>query len=301
VNDLNFQHLRYFWLTAREGSLTAAARRMRLSPSTMSAQIRSLEESLGKPLFERRGRRLVLTEHGQVVREYADDIFALSEELVDAVHAQSGPQHATRLRVGVSNNLPKWVAYRLLAPALNIPDFPVHLVCIEDHADRLVADLAIHHLDLVLADAPVRLASDVKAESELLGECSVLLMAAPQVAARFLVNFPASLEGAPVLLPDHNSAMRRLLEDWFERSGIRPQVVAECGDSALLKAFGQAGAGLFPVPSLVVDEVAAQYRVVQVGVLDGLQEQFYAITPGSRQPNQAVQVILDSGHQALTR
>ncbi len=291
---LNFHHLRYFWVTAREGKLTVASELLRLAPSTVSVQIKSLEEALGHDLFERRGRGLVLTERGQVVKEYADEIFALGQELVDAVRSATGPRHAYRLRVGVGNDLPKLLAYELLAPALRIEGFPVHMVVHEDRADRLVADLAVHHLDLVLTDAPVALSSDMPAEAALLGESTVTLMAAPALAAKVLHGFPQSLEGAPVLLPEVGSEMRNLLEIWFAGVDVHPRVVAECGDSALLKSFGQEGAGIFAVPTVVRDIVASQYRVVTVGELETSVERFYAVALRSRLKNPAVAAVIDA-------
>ena len=287
-------------MVAREGNLTRAAERLRLAPSTVSAQIKTLERQLGHPLFERRGRQLHMTEYGQVVREYADDIFALGEELVDAVRSETRVQHAYRLRVGVSNNLPKSVAYRLLSPALNVDGFPVHLVCREDHTARLVADLGIHHLDLVLSDAPVALTSDIAADSMLLGGTGVSLLGTPGVVSKCLANYPQSLNGAPVLLPENGSNMRGLMERFFEQNNIRPRVVAEFGDSALLKAFGQAGTGLFPVATMVAEDVCTQYRCVVLGNLDsGLRENFYAITAAAKRRNPAVLAVLDAAASAL--
>lgn len=296
---LNYQHLRYFWMTAREGSLTRASEKLRLSPSTVSAQIRLLEEAMGRKLFSRKGRSLVLTEHGRVVKEYADDIFALGEEMLEVMRSEGRPRHAYRMRVGVGNNLPKLVALRLLQPVLRLPEFPVHLVCIEDHTERLVPELATHHLDLVLADAPVGLVSDVEAESRLLGACGITLMAAPHLAAHHLINFPACLANAPMLLPDTGSGMRRLLEEYFSQRQIRPHIVAEFGDSALMKSFGQEGAGIFPVPSLVSDAVTAQYRVVKLGELEGPLERFYAVTLRARLSNPAVQAVFKAAEEAL--
>lgn len=293
---LNYQHLRYFWMTAREGNLTRAAVLLRLSPSTVSAQIKALEEQLGYLLFERRGRKLVLTERGQVVKEYADDIFALGEELIDATRSATGLRHAYRLRVGVGNHLPKLIAWELLSPALHIDDFPVHLVVREDRADRLVADLAVHHLDLVLADRPVGLSSDVHAESILLGDSGVTLMASPALAAKVLHDFPASLDGAPLLLPEVGSAMRGLLEAWFEARGLRPRIIAEFGDSALLKSFGGEGAGLFAVATAVRDVVESQYRVVAVGELEDTWERLFAVVMPSRKENPAVAAILSAAN-----
>ncbi len=299
MHDLNYQHLRYFWMVARETSLTAAAKRLRLAPSTVSAQIKSLEQQLGHPLFVRRGRGLDLTEHGVIVKQYADDIFSLGEELVDATREVSGLRHAYRLRAGVGNNVPKWVAHRFLAPALCVEGFPVHLVVLEDHADRLVTDLAVHHLDLVLSDAPVRLAHDVDADSQLLGESNVSMMGTKDLADAVREGFPESLHASPVLLPDQDSTMRRLLDGWFEQHDIRPHVVAEFGDSALLKVFGQGGAGIFPVPSVVAQEVSTQYHVETIGELDGLRERFYAITPRVRRTNPAVRAVLERARAVL--
>lgn len=296
---LNYHHLRYFWVTAREGNLTRASELLRLAPSTVSAQIKTLEENLGHPLFLRQGRGLKLTERGQVVKEYADEIFDLGRELVDAVQRETGSRHAYRLRVGVSNHLPKLVAWELLSPALHLDTFPVHLVVHEDRADRLVADLAVHHLDLVLADTPVGLSSDVHAESVLLGDSAVTLMASPPLAARVLQNFPSSLEGAPLLLPEVGSSMRLLLEQWFKQAGIRPRIVAEIGDSALLKSFGAEGAGVFAVPSVVREAVESQYRVVAVGELADCRERFYAVAMPSRLNNPAVAAVLESATSSI--
>ncbi|MFT4625829.1 MAG: LysR family transcriptional activator of nhaA [Myxococcota bacterium] len=292
MDHLNFQHLRYFWMTAREGHLTRASALLRLSPSTVSAQIKTLEESLGYPLFERRGRGLVLTERGELVKAYADDIFALGQEMVDSVRRATGTRYAYRFRVGVGNDLPKLIAWELLSPALRMDDFPVHLVVHEDRPDRLVADLAVHHLDMVIVDSPVGLSSDVRANSVLLGESTVSLMAAPKVAAQVLRDFPRSLEGAPLLLPEVGSAMRTLLEQWFDRVSIRPHVVAEFGDSALLKAFGQEGAGVFAVPTAIRGAVEAQYNVLTVGELEDAWERVYAVVMPSRMENKAVQAVL---------
>jgi LysR family transcriptional activator of nhaA len=300
VYSLNFNHLRYFWMVAREGTLTLAAEKLCLSPSTVSTQIKSLEEHLGHPLFERRGRRLHLTEYGRVVQEYADDIFALGHQLVDAVCAETPRRHAYRLRVGISNNMPKSVAYQLLAPALHVEGFPVQLVCRQDHAERLVADLATHHLDFVLADAPVALAENLAADSILLGGTGVSFLGVPTLVSRHLADFPSSLTGAPLLLPEIGSNMRNLLELFFEKNNIRPHIVAEFGDSALLKSFGQAGVGLFPVATLVADSVCTQYRCVNLGEIDpALRENFYAVTASVKRQNPAVMAVLDAAASAL--
>jgi LysR family transcriptional activator of nhaA len=290
--ELNYQYLRYFWTVAHEGSISRAAKRLHLAPSTVSAQIRLLQEQLGHSLLERSGRGMALTEHGEVVARYCDDIFALGEELLDVVRAESSPRHAYRLKVGVATNLPKTVALRLLQPCLNLPDFPVHLVVSEDHTGPLIDLMSVHHLDLLLVDRAIALGSDVPLESVLLGSSGISIVGTPAIAAKYLLNFPQSLDGAPMLLPDPRSAMRRLLEVHFAGAGIRPHVVAEFDDSGLMKAFGRTGAGLFPVPSLVAQEVAQAYGVIELGALEGIEESFYAVLSPGRRANPAVSAIL---------
>ena len=291
--NLNYQHLRYFWMVAREKSLARASEKLLLAPSTVSAQIKSLENWLGYPLFDKQGRGRVLTLRGQVVKEYADEIFALGEELVDAARSKTGLRHTYRLRVGVSNHLPKLIAWEVLSPALDIPDFPVHLMVREDQADQLVADLAVHHLDLVLVDRPVGLSLDVHAESILIGDSTISLMATPKLAAQVLQGFPASLNGAPMLLPEIGSAIRNQLEIWFQTTGIHPKIVGEFGDSALLKSFGQAGAGIFAVPTSVCNVVESTHRVVTIRELTEIREPLYVVVMPSRKENPAVQHILE--------
>ena len=296
---LNYHHLYYFWTTAREGNLRRASRKLRLAPSTVSAQIKSLEERLEQPLFVRAGRSLQLSEAGQVVLEYADEIFSLGKELVDAVPSGAARRRPLRLRVGVANILPKLVAYRLLAPALEIDALTVQLICQEATAEELVAELAIHHLDLVLADAPVGLARDVHAKSQLLGTCETTLFATPKLASQLRGDFPRFLDGAPLLLPGRRTTLRPLLEDWMERNAIEPRVVAEFNDSALMKAFGQAGAGVFAAPSLVQAEICEQYEVAPLGTADGVLERFYALTMPSRHANPALRAVLDTASESM--
>lgn len=300
--QLNFQHLYYFWVVARAPSLTAAARQLELSPSTVSTQIRALEERLGHTLFERRGRGLVLTERGRVALAYADDIFALGGELYEALRTQEGvPIHLDRLRVGLSSHLPKLLVYALLAPATRCEGHPVHLVCLQGESSGLVADLAAQHFDLVLTEQPVGLASDLPLESLLLGECGVTLMGAPGVVARLSGEFPACLSGAPLLLPELGAPLRRRLEAYFHEQGVYPLAVGEFGDSALLKAFGQAGVGLFPVPTLVAAQVAAQYGVVPVGELSGVREQLYLLFAAGRALSPPMRAIISAAARGLGR
>ena len=298
--NLNYQHLYYFWIVARAPSLTAAAQKLQISPSTVSTQIRSLEERLGQDLFERRSRSLILTERGKIALAYADDIFGLGTELLDTLSSDVGsPNHVYRLRVGVSHHLPKLVTHQLISAAMDCENFPVHLVCLQGEASTLVADLAVHHFDLVITDQPVSLASDLPIESKLLGDCKVHLMCTAELAKRFKKGFPDNLSMAPILLPDPDSKMRQLLEDYFHKQHLHPHVVAEISDSALLKSFGQNGAGLFPVPSIAVPQVVKQYQVVDLGALEGITEHIYASYSASKQNNPAVEAILARAHNVL--
>lgn len=294
---LNYQHLHYFWVVARAPSLTAAARQLRLAPSTISTQIKTLEGVLGQALFQRRGRTLELSEHGRVVLAYADDIFALGEELIDAARSRLNPLHVHRFRVGIANNLPKLVAHHLMLPACRVAGYPVHLVCLQDKEAALVAQMVGHHLDIVLTDRAVGLVGEVGLESRVLGDCAVSLMATPKLAARYLSGFPQSLEGAPLILPEPGASMRVRVEEYFHQLGLRPHVVAESGETELLKTFGQAGMGIFPVPSLVVAEVSAQCNVIELGQLDTAREQFHAIFHAGRANHPAIHAILESAEQ----
>lgn len=293
MNWVNLHHLRYFWLTAREGSLTHASRRLRLAPSTLSSQIRDFELQLGHPLFERRGRSLQLTPHGELARQYAEEIFSLAEEMIDAMRGSSPGRHPLRLRVGVSDHLPKLLSYQLLSPAMHVENLPIHLVVVEATADQLVAELAVHQLDLVLSDRPVGLASDVHAVSTPIDESDVMWMGTPALRRRYGDGFPATLEGAPVLLPDRSSALRAELEAWFQRAGVRPRVVAEIGDSALLKSFGGEGVGLVPVPSHVQEGAESQYGLEVVGMATGVLARSWAITMPGRASSAPIQAILN--------
>ncbi len=294
---LNYHHLLYFWMVAREGSLAAASAELRLAQSTISGQIRALEESLGQQLFARSGRRQVLTETGRVVYGYAEEIFTLGRELRESVGGRSGARVMT-LAVGVADVVPKLVAMRLLEPALNLPE-PVRLVCREDKPERLLAGLAAHHLDVVLADAPVAPARPIRAYNHLLGECGVVFVATAKLAAAHRPNFPRSLNGAPVILPTENTTLRRALEQWFASRRLRPSVIGEFEDSALMKVFGQAGLGLFPVSAVILDEVVRQYQVEVVGELDEVRERFYAVSVDRKLKHPAVIAVCAEARQKL--
>ena len=294
---LNYHHLLYFWVVACHGSVTRAAAELRLAQSTVSTQLRTLEEVLGEKLFARTGRRLVLTDVGRLVFRYADEIFGLGRELLETVKGRPTGQ-PMRLTVGIADAVPKLIAYRLLRPALAVAE-PVRIICREDMPDRLLAELAVHGLDLVLSDTPIGPTTKVRAFNHLLGECGVTFFGTPALARTRRRGFPRSLGGAPVLLPTDNTALRRSLDDWFESEDVRPRVVSEFEDSALLMAFGQAGMGLFPAPSAIERQVRSQYGVVVVGRLDAVCERFYAISGERRLKHPAVVAISEAARQRV--
>lgn len=284
-------------MVAKTGSITRACEELRLAQPTISAQLRALEESLGEKLFSKSGRRLQLTEIGQVVYEYADDIFSLGRELSDVLKGRPRGRPA-RLLVGISDMMPKLVAYRILQPALQLGT-PFHLVCHEDHSEKLLLSLAAHELDLVLTDAPAPPSVRVRVFSHLLGSSGIALFATPSLAAQYRKDFPARLEGAPFLMPMQDSASRQSLDQWFDAKGIRPLVVGEFQDRALLNVFGQAGVGIFASPIAVEQEVRKYYRVSMVGRLDSAKEEFYAISAERKIKHPAVAAISDSARHNL--
>jgi len=292
VKRLNYRHLEYFWAVAKEGSVTRAAESLFVSQPAISAQIRKLEAQLGEKLFEKSGRTLVLTSMGEVVFRYADEIFALGRELTETVRGQPS-KRPLRLAVGVAQALPKLAAYQLVAPAMRM-DQPVRLVFREDRPDRLFAELALHTLDLVLSDAPLPETVKVRAYNHPLGDCGVSVVATPELAHRHRKGFPRSLDDAPWLLPTDNTTLRRSLDRWFEELGIRPATVAEVEDSAVLKVFGQEGAGLFAIPSVVESRVRSQYGVEIVGRIDTIRERFYGISVERRIKHPAVAAIREA-------
>jgi LysR family transcriptional activator of nhaA len=294
---LNYHHLLYFWVVAREGSIVRASEELMLSQSTISEQIRSLEASLGEALFTRVGRNLVLTEMGRMVFRYADEIFAIGRELVDTVQGRP-TDRPLRVIVGITDVVPKLVAYRLLEPALHL-DQPVKIVCREGKLDQLLAELATYDLDVVLSDAPLSPTVKVRAFNHLLGECGVTFCGTPALVAEYQDAFPQSLDKAPLLLPTDNTTMRRTLDHWFEAEGLRPRVVGEFEDSALLKVFGQEGLGLFVVPTIIEDEVQRQYGVDILGRVEPIRERFYALTVNRRLRHPAVVAMSEAAQQVL--
>jgi len=288
VDTLNHHHLYHFWMVVREGGVTRASEQLHVSQPTVSGQLRELQQALGEKLLVRSGRSVVLTDIGRTVYRYADEIFALGRELQQAVKGRVS--HPARLAVGVAMVLPKLVAYRILEPALQMPE-PVQLDCVHERPERLVAELAIFSLDLVLADTPAPPTVKVRAYSHLLGECGVSILGTDRLAAAHRRGFPRSLDGAPFLLPSGDSGLRLSLEEWFRRQGFRPRTVGTFEDSALIDAFGRAGAGLLAVPSAIEAEVLAQYRLRLVGRLDAIRQRFYAITVERKLRNPATLAI----------
>ena len=294
---LNYHHLLYFWAAARAGSVTRASQELNLTQPTLSGQIRTLERRLGHPLFSRQGRRLVLTEAGELVFRYADEIFGLGRELLETVRGRPTGQ-ALQFRVGVVDAVPKAVAYRLLVPALECGG-DVKLVAVEGKLSSLIGELALHRLDLVLSDAPLPAGSAVRAFSHLLGESGVDFFGAAALARRFRPGFPGSLDGAPVLLPTEGTSLRDALQGWFERRGLKPKVVGEFEDGALLKAFGQSGRGLFPAPSAIRSEIRRQFDVQSLGRVPEVTERFFALSAERRLRHPAVVALSESARNRL--
>ena len=299
VDWLNYHHLLYFWMVAKEGGITPAAEALHLSQPTLSTQIQKLEKSLGMKLFDRKGRSMVLTEGGQMVFRYSDEIFNLGRELTDTVRGRP-TRDSLRLLVGVPDVMPKLVIFRILQPVLKL-DERVRLVCYEGKLKDLLADLAMHRLDVVLADSPLMPEVNVKAFNHQLGECDVTVFGTAEMAEKYIPDFPRSLNGAPMLLPTQNTTMRRALEQWFDDQDLRPDIVHEFEDSAMLKVFGQAGEGMVVVPSAVADEVGKQYSLKPIGRVPAITERFYAISVERRLKHPAVIAITEAARQDLFR
>jgi LysR family transcriptional activator of nhaA len=287
--ELNYRHLHYFWVVAREGSVAAAAGKLHLSQPTISMQLKQLQRSLKCRLFQRDGRRLALTDQGQRVLAYANQIFAAGQQLADSLQGIQ-PGVKRRLVVGVPDAMPKILTFRLLQPALKLPE-QFELECYEAKFDQLLADLAVDRFDVVLSDSPLGVGARVRAFNHPLGECGIAICGTAKLAARYRRRFPQSLDGAPMLLPTPHTDMRRSLDQWFDARRISPQVVAEFDDSALMKEFGLNGAGLFPVPLAVLGDVRRQYKAVLAGKLEEVRARYFAITPYRRLKHPAVAAI----------
>ncbi len=298
LDQLNFHYLLSFRTVVREGSIARACVKLLLAQSTVSGQLAALEKTLGQKLFTRVGRGLKLTEAGDHVYRYADEIFLLGHELIQSVGSQAA-EHPLRLIVGVADVLPKTVAYRLLQPALAFPD--VRVVCREGKFEQLVAELSLHHLDVVLSDAPLAAVLNVRAYNHLLGESGISFFGVAALAEKYAGNFPASLGGAPFYLPTANTALRRSLDDWFDAHGIRPKICAEFEDSALMKSFGREGAALFVAPTAVEGDVCRQFDVNVVGRIDTIRERYFAISVERRVKHPGVLAITAEAKNLLVR
>ena len=290
--DLNFRHLHYFWVVAKEGSITRAAERLGLAVQTVSAQLALLEQAVGKSLFRPQGLRLVLTEAGQVALRYADQIFLLGGQLLEAL-AETDLDKTLRLTVGISDSLPKLIASRLLDSALTLPQ-QVRLICYEEQFDTLLGKLSVHKLDVMLTDRPVPPGSALRVFSHLLGEFEIGLFGLPTLAEKYRDNFPASLQGAPLLLPTRNNALRGRIDQWLGAHDLSPTIFGEFDDSALLNTFGQQGRGLFPAPTALAADVQSQLGAVLVGAMSQVREQIYALSNERKIQHPAIAAILNA-------
>lgn len=297
MRGLNYNHLYYFWIVAREGSVIGAAKVLFLTPQTVTGQLRALERTLGGRLFAPAGRGIALTELGHTVFGYAQEIFRLGSELQAAVTGRS-VDRPLPFRVGAVDALSKVVVQRLLAPALALGR-AVHLSCREGPLEELAADLALHKLDLVLADTPLAADLDLRAFNHLLGESGIAFFAAPALRERHPQPFPQVLAEAPLLLPAPRGALRGAIDHWLDRHDIRPHIAGEFDDSSLMKSFGKAGVGAFPSPGVVADDIARQYGVIPLGATDEVRERFYAISTERRVRHPAVAAVTERARTEL--
>ncbi|HZM62519.1 MAG TPA: transcriptional activator NhaR [Vicinamibacterales bacterium] len=294
---LNYHHLLYFWTVVREGSVSKAAEKLRLSQPTISAQVRMLEQTIGERLFLRRGRTQLLTDVGRTVYRYADEIFGLGRELLETLDGRP-PGRVMPLTIGVANAVPKLIVHRLLRPAIEQPA-TIRLICREDNAEQLVAQLASYALDVVIASAPAPAHLPMKVFNHLLGESTISLFAPAPLAARLRRRFPASLNQAPVLVPTTNSPLRRALDEWFDEERITPRIVGEFEDSALMQVFGQAAGCVFPAPSAIATDVSRFHGVRAIGRLNNVRERYYVISPERRLKHPGVLAITSVARDQL--
>ena len=294
ATGLNLRHLYFFWVVAKEGGVTRAAERLGLAVQTISAQLALLDQAIGKSLLQPQGRRLVPTEAGRLALGYADQIFLLGEQMQEALNEADADK--MRLTVGISDSLPKLIAYRLLEATRAMPQ-RVKLVCYEDEFEALLADLALHKLDVVLTDRAVPAGASLRVFSHLLGESAMQLFGVPELAARYRDDFPASLEGAPLLLPTRNNALRARIDEWLVRKGVLADVVGEFEDNAMLNTFGRNGLGLFFAPSALRQDIFDQFGAELVGDAPELREQFYAISAERKIKHPAVEAIVEAVHK----
>lgn len=292
MTSLNYKHLRYFWAVAKSGSIARAGEQLHVTPQSISGQLSELEKSLGVELFHRVGRGLKVTEAGRRILSYAEEIFTLGDELLDVARDQS-MRKTLPFSVGIADSVAKSVAYRLLQTVLLLAE-PVRLVCREGRLTTLLADLAIRRLDMVIADRAMPKNLSVRAYSHFLGESTLTVFAKPTLALTLTGEFPQSLDGAPFLMPGEDVAIRSGLEQWFDNTRVHPLIVGEFDDSALLKAFGEAGAGLFAAPTTLASYICGRYQVEAIGHIDAVNEQLFAITAERRLTHPAIIAIRDA-------
>lgn len=297
MSSLNFKHLRYFWMVARTGSIARAAEQLHLTPQSISGQLSEFADTLGVELFRRAGRNLELTDTGRRILSYAEEIFSTGDELLEIVRDQS-LRTAMAFRVGCADSVSKLIACRLVEPALNLAE-PLRLVCREGRLASLLAELAVHRLDLIIADRPMPGHLSVRGYNHLLGESGMTLFAAPALAGTLKPGFPECLNGAPLLLPGEDFAIHHRLLQWLEKEALHPRIVGEFDDSAMIKAFGQAGAGVFFAPTVIARQVSGQYGVVALGQVSALVEQVYAITTERRLSHPATVAISQTARMDL--
>lgn len=289
MTPLNYKHLHYFWVVAQEGSITRAADRLGVAVQTISGQLSILERQLGKALFNSQGRGLVLSEAGRMALGFADQIFQLGDALVDAVQS-SDSESTLRLRAGISDGIPKLLAYRLLSKVTDMPA-DVRLICDEGEFETLLADLALHRLDVVLTDRAAPVGANLKVFSIRLGDFATGLFGAPKLIERYRAGFPLSLDGAPMLLPTRHNALRNRIDRWLESTGVHPKIVGEFEDSALLNTFGRGGLGIFPAPLVLATDIESQLNAQRLGAMPGVSEQIYAISNERRIRHPAIEVL----------
>ena len=297
MNRLNYKHLRYFWMVAKTGSIAKAAQQLHLTPQSVSGQLTEFAGVLGVELFRRAGRNLEITEAGREVLSYADEIFSIGDELLEAIHDQRAKK-SIPLKVGIADSVSKFVAYRLLEPALKLAE-PIRLICREGRLESLLSELSVHRLDMIIADRPMPSHLNVRGFNHLLGESGLTVFGANALVENLIGDFPECLNQAPFLLPGDDAAIRPKLERWLDNHNLHPVISGEFDDSALMKSFGQAGAGLFAAPSTNATHICEQYKVQVVGKIDSVMEQLYMISTERQLTHPAIVAISEKGREDL--
>ena len=296
---INYKHLYYFWVVAKEGGVARASERLHLTPQTISGQLSLLEDQLGESLFQRAGRNLELTEVGRLAFSYAEEIFSLGGELEELVHNHPANRLQT-FKVGIADVIPKSIAYHLLTPAMQLAE-PIRIICREAPLKSLLAELAVHRIDLLIADGPIPQDVSVRGFNHPLGDSGITFFASRSKARKLAKGFPRSLDGSPMVLPGEATTIRGILMQWLERQRIYPQIVGEFDDSALMKAFGSAGVGVFIAPTAIEEEIQQQYGVVSIGQTDEVRDKFYAISVERKISHPAVAAVTEAARNWLTQ